>query len=523
VAAPAVAWDLPDRFEPDHLGPSDIALLGGIANILAPPRHPYADDPVGWISKHSFMWSKQMEIAEAVRDYRFVACRSAHGTGKSYIAAWIVCWWLATHDDAVVVTSAPSANQVKNILWKEIRRAHVKAGLPGYITQSEVPEWKLEGEVVAFGRKPADYADPDEARTRFQGIHAKHVLVVLDEGSGIPEWLAGAAEDLATNEYSRVLMIGNPTNPASYFAQVSKPGSEYHKIKISAFDLPAYTGEYVPEEVQHVLTGKVWVEERRRKWGEDSMFWMGKVLAEFPNVAADILFTPSIINRAVIADLSANAATKRRGTGGLDVARMGEDETVLYVNKFGYVRMQDRWGKLDTMETVGRVRQRWPIPGTCPFIWIDVTGGLGAGPYDRLREVNYPVGEFNFGGGPFDKQRFKNRRAEAYYEAMEACSDGRVDMDELDEELQRELMEHRYKTNSTGLIQIEAKEDIAKRLGHSPDRADAFVMALQQAKGNWIDIIAREESKPYHDPTRQPVAKEPTPEELVADMMEIKL
>jgi hypothetical protein len=98
-----------------------------------------------------------------------------------------------------------------------------------------------------------------------------------------------------------------------------------------------------------------------------------------------------------------------------------------------------------------------------------------------------------------------------------------VDMDELDEELQRELMEHRYKTNSTGLIQIEAKEDIAKRLGHSPDRADAFVMALQQAKGNWIDIIAREESKPHHDPTRPAKDHEPTPEELVADMMEIKL
>jgi hypothetical protein len=50
--------------------------------------------------KHTFIWSKQMEIAEAVRDHRFTAVRSCHGSGKSFIAAWIVCWWLATHEDA---------------------------------------------------------------------------------------------------------------------------------------------------------------------------------------------------------------------------------------------------------------------------------------------------------------------------------------------------------------------------------------------------------------------------------------
>lgn len=515
-------WSPPKRLDVTN---ADLALMDGVANILAPQRDPAADNPVGWIRKHTFIWSKQAEICEAVRDHRFTAVRSAHGTGKSFIAAWIVCWWMATHDDAVVVTSAPSANQVKNILWKEVRRAHSKVGLPGYITQSEVPEWKLNGEVVAFGRKPADYTDADEARTRFQGIHAKHVLVILDEGSGIPAWLAGAAEDLATNEHSRILIIGNPTNPASYFADVSKPGGDWHKIKISAFDLPAFTGEYVPDEVAAVLTGRLWVDERRRKWGEGSMFWVSKVLAEFPLVAEDVLFTPSILNRGMFTDLSRNAATKKRGTGGLDVARMGEDESVLYINKYGYVRLKDRWGKLDTMETVTRFKNNFPNakdnPGAAPFAWIDVTGGLGAGPFDRLREQGYPVGEFNFGGTAYDKTRFKNRRAEAYYEAAEAMEQGRIDIDELDEELQRELMEHRFKENSTGLVQIEPKEDIAKRLGHSPDRADAFVMAMQQASGSWMEILAREEERGYIDPTRPQEDKEPSPEELVKDIMEL--
>jgi hypothetical protein len=495
--------------------PRDLDEFRQVADIMSPRVDPYADDPVGWIEKHTFIWSKQKEICEAVRDNRFTAVRSCHGSGKSFIAAWLVAWWLSTHDDAVVVTSAPSANQVKNILWKEVRRAHKKAGLPGHITQSEVPEWKLNGETIAWGRKPADYTDPDEARTRFQGIHGTNVLVILDEGSGIPKWLAGAAEDIVTNENSRVLIIGNPTNPASYFAHVSKPASEYHRIKISAFDLPCFTGEYVPSEVAAVLTSKLWVDERRRSWGEDSMFWTAKVLAEFPLVAEDILFNPSILQRGINADLSR--------TGGLDVARMGEDESVLYINKYGYVRIKDRWGKLDTTETVDRFCSHFSRknPGAAPSVWIDVTGGLGAGPYDMLKRLGYPVLEFNFGGGPLNKARFKNRRAEAYYEAMEAMRDGLVDIDELDEELQRELMEHRYKTNSTGLIQIEAKEEVAKRLGRSPDRADAFVMALQAA-ANWIRALEVTEYERSGSEVNRGERNE-SPEDLVRDIMDIKL
>jgi hypothetical protein len=515
----AVAWDLPDHVFTNR----DRAEFAAVADILSPPVDPYTDDPVGWIERHTFIWSKQKEICEAVRDHRFTAVRSCHGSGKSYIAAWIICWWLATHEDAMVVTSAPSQNQVKNILWKEINRAKEKVGLPGYITRSEIPEWKDDsGEVVAWGRKPADYADPDKAMTAFQGVHAKHVLVLLDEGSGIPDWLATAAENLVTNEHSRVLIIGNPDNPSSYFARMSKPASGYHRIRIRAWDLPAYTDEYVPEEVADVLTGKLWVEERRKRWGEGSMFWTSKVEAEFPDVAEDILFTPAILARGIRTDLSSNAATKRRGTGGLDVARMGQDETVMYVNKYGYVRIKDRWGKLDTMQTVERFCSHYPDnnPGAAPTYHIDVTGGLGAGPYDRLKQLGYPVLEFNFGGGPLDKTRFKNRRAEAYYEAMEACQDGRVDLDELDEELQRELMEHRYKTNSTGLIQIEAKEDVAKRLGRSPDRADAFVMALQSAADWQRALNAGVYERTGVDD--RPKDREPSAEELVADIMDVK-
>ena len=57
-----------------------------------------------------------------------------------------------------------------------------------------VPEWMIGGEIVAFGRKAADYVDPAQARAAFQGIDARYGLVVLDEAGGISEWLWEAVD-----------------------------------------------------------------------------------------------------------------------------------------------------------------------------------------------------------------------------------------------------------------------------------------------------------------------------------------
>jgi hypothetical protein len=489
-----------------------------IADLLDPPEDRWAEDPVGWISQHAFIWSKQMEICESVRDNRFTAVRACHGPGKSFIAGWIAAWWIDSHPDAVVITSAPSQNQVKNILWKELRRAHDAAGLDGYITQSEIPEWKLGGEVVAFGRKPADYVDPDQAATSFQGIHAEHVLVILDEASGIPEWLATATENLVTNEFSRVLMIGNPDNPNSYFARMSKPGSGYNAIRISAWDLPAYTGEPIPDEVARRLTGKLWVEERRRRWGEGSVLWTSKVEAEFPTVSEDTLFTPAVISTAIATDLSRRAA-KTLGYDGMDVARLGADETVIYSNRNGLVRLRGRWAKFDSMETVGKfiaLHGQPAVPGSIPPTLIDVTGGTGAGPFDRLREMGYPVFAFNASEKALNPAKFLNRRAECYWEAKEAMEAGVVDIDALDEDLQQELLEHKFKYNSTGRIQIESKEEISRRLGRSPDRADAFVLSLQKRVN--VDRFA-----PTADQVDAMRRSDPSGEDLVSDLLDVAL
>jgi hypothetical protein len=498
--------------------------LEKLHELWNPKPSPYLNDPIGWLHNVAKQetWSGQDEIIQSVADHRHTAVKSCFGIGKSWTAAWLVGWWLAEKADPFVVTSAPTSHQVRTILWRYIRRAQTVAGLPGVINQGQVPEWKIAGELVAFGRKPADYLDADEAAAAFQGIHALNVLIILDEGSGIPEWLVNACEGLVTNENSRILVIGNPGDPVSPFARMFRPASGYNKITIAAKDTPNFTGEHISENLKQYLVSKLWVDERAKRWGKHSPLYVSKVDAEFPEVTDDTVFTPAIINKAVLIDRS-KFAVNVKGRYGFDVARMGVDESCIYHNRAGYIRMVKKWGKKDTMESVGEYRRMVKDePRLAPTAVVDVVG-IGSGVFDRLKELNYSVVPFNSGEKAFNPLKYKNRRSEAYWEAKEMMDEGLIDIELEDEDLQAELLEHKYKTTSTGLIQIEPKEDIAQRLGRSPDRADAFVMSLQKSADLTQLMREQQQTKPQ-DPTEPPPDRgSDAPEDLVSDLFDIKM
>src|SRR4051812_43535300 len=160
---------------------TDSSFLAAVAEGLDPTPDPYMSKPAEWIRHRcgEHVWSKQRDICSSVRDHRLTAVRSAHSTGKSHIAARIIAHWVNTHPPAetFVVSTAPSAPQVKAILWRYLKELQRKADLGGYITEGEVPEWKVGGRLIGWGRKPADLKTKEEAATAFQGIHAKYLLV----------------------------------------------------------------------------------------------------------------------------------------------------------------------------------------------------------------------------------------------------------------------------------------------------------------------------------------------------------
>ena len=480
----------------------DVTLPKGTVDAalahLFPEPDPYIYDPVRWAEEkvNAFLWSKQKEIMEAVRDYPLVAVQASHDVSKSHTASMVASWWMDVHElgSAFLVTTAPSWPQVEAILWREIRRRHQEGKLPGRITQD--CKWHMGAfggkrgdsseELVGMGRKPADY---DEYT--FQGIHARFLLGILDEAGGIPEWLWNAILSLATNENARVLAIGNPDDPNSHFAHICRPGSGWHVIQIGAYDSPNFTGEEVPPEVADVLVSQSWVEARSKDWGEGSPVWQAKVLGKFPDISDEFLISVSLIAKC---QNEVSHSGLEIGRYGIDIARMGTDKTVLYRNRGGHIRYVDGWGKTDTAITTEKCaaileqRSRRKVPAVVDMI------GVGAGVYDNLRRRGFEVGGYQGSERAMNPAKFRNKRAESWWTFREMMEDGLIDLDPEDDVLAAQLGSVKWGIDSSGRIFIESKDDMRERGLPSPDHADAAVMSTVNV-GSAVDLLYGQNSQ----------------------------
>jgi hypothetical protein len=459
----------------DLLGGS---LLDRVAEGLDPQPDPFASDPIGWVTNRlgEATWSKQNDVLDSVLHHRKTSVRSCHTSGKSHIASRAIAWWVDTHpiEETFVVSTAPSAPQVTGILWRYLKSIQRKNGLPGYITEAEVPEWKIEGQLVGWGRKPADKREATDAATAFQGIHARYLLVVLDEASGIPEWLWDAVLSVATQPTNRILAIGNPDNPASRFRRVCEPDSGWNTIKISAFDTPNFTGEVVPEVISVNTTSHEFVEDAARDWGEDSPLYTSKVLAEFPVTSDDNLIRMEWIQGAIQRDLS-GFALDEFDKFALDVAREGKDEAALGQWRAGMFRIiKTRRGIGDVTKLVDWLTFKQQRDPEASFM-VDADG-IGGGVYDMAARMNLRVSAFYAGRRAYDPKKFVDRRSEQWWKLRDLFKDGVVDIDPDDTKLHAQLSAIKYVEEPNGRIRVESKKEMKKRGLPSPDRADCLMM-----------------------------------------------
>lgn len=463
------------------------SLWGVAANLLDPPVS-YARDPVAWTQDvlREHVWSKQGEILESVRDNRHTAVHSCHESGKSFIAARAVAWWLDQHPPgtAFAVTTAPTGAQVRAILWREINRAHSKGKLLGRCNQTE---WWLGNEMVAFGRKPSEHNS--EA---FQGIHQQFVLVVIDEANGVPKSLWDAAETLIANETGRMLAIGNPDDPASYFAEMCKPGSGFRVIHIDAFDTPNFTGEYVPPEVAQQLISPTWQQERMEKWGEDSPLYISKVRGKFPPYATDSAIPWSWLEECRKPEGKHLYAPKREDEAvmGLDVGA-GGDETVMWIRR-GLRAVTKITDHSADPEVVAAKVMRAIREHKVHRIKIDIIG-IGWGVAGLLRKLirdaraeeslgwDVEVLDVNVAEASSDREHYANLRAELWWEVGRENSRSRHwDLSKVDDDTIAQLIAPKYSIAPNGLVRVEKKEDVKARIGRSTDDADALLMAFYE-------------------------------------------
>ncbi|WP_344407508.1 hypothetical protein, partial [Dactylosporangium fulvum] len=321
-----------------------------------------------------------------------------------------------------------------------------------------------DGTLVGWGRKPAD-----TDQHGFQGVHHKHMLVIIDEACGVPRQLWTAIEAITTGEDVHILAIGNPDDPNTEFGDICKPGSGWNVIHVSAFDTPNLSGEDIPAELRPLMLSPDWVEDKKR-WGVDSPRYISKVLGRFPDLGTDTLISPLLIEAAQRRNLDPGP----HAILGVDVARYGSDRTIFCLRRGPVARIVGDFGKQDTMATTGQVLAA-KAEHAVDEIRVDGVG-VGAGVVDRLVELGHDVVDMQSGAAARDSEHFANARAEWWWGLRERFEAGDMDLDPDDDELAAQIGSIKYKYTSRGQIIIESKDEMRRRGLPSPDKGDSLML-----------------------------------------------
>ena len=410
------------------------------------------------------LWHKQVEALTALTEHRRVAVKSGNGLGKGFCAAVAALWFIHSHPDAIVLSTAPTFRQVRHILWRQVRRLYRPAAetLGGKMLETR---WELPDGRYALGLS-ADGAD------QFQGFHSPNVFIVVDEAEGVGDEIYEGIESVMTSADPLLLLIGNPTTMSGAFRRAFFEERQiYRTITISALDSPNVQAGRV---VIPGLTTTRWVEERQEIWGEDSSLYRARVLGEFPEQGENTLLN--------LRDIT--AATKRPATVGpedeevilgVDVARFGADRSVILLRRGDRVEDIRALRQMDTMQLAGwvaaAIRECNPAQ-----VFVDEIG-VGAGVVDRLRELGHPVRGVNVAHKARQEGLFVNLRAEGYWTLRQRFMSGSISIPD-DSQLAGELATLRYGYDSQGRIRMESKDDMRRRGLPSPDKADALMLAF---------------------------------------------
>ena len=438
------------------------------------------EDPVWFVGNviGNTLWSKQKDIIESVRDNKMTTVKSCNGAGKSFIAANTVAWFLSNFAQSKVITTAPTTRQVEEILWQEIAHVHAKSKFPlgGRLLKTK---WDMGPNWFAIGQSTNE---PD----KFQGHHAPHILGVIDEACGVESQIYEGMISILTNENAHLLLIGNPTEPDGEFYK-SFMSPLYNKIHISAFDTPNFTKELgytVPG-----LSTPEWVEERKREWGEDSPAYISRVLGEFPDVSSSAMIPLSWIMKATLLELKRQDKPR---TIGVDVARFGDDATVIAKRTGNALDGYRMINKMDTVEVADEVERDFKdFPG-CELIAVDAVG-IGSGVADTLRHRGYPAIDIESGERAYQATKFNNKRTEMWFRTREFLRTKSISLPN-DDPLIGELSSPRYSFDAAGRYVLETKQEMKKRGLKSPNRADAIVYAFAY-DGKYQSYILNEQVK----------------------------
>ena len=443
------------------------------------PRMPLAqfrDDPAAFVERvlpnAGKPYPKQTEMLNLVAKQRRISVVGCHASGKDWVTARVILWWLETRPKAKVVVIAPTQRQMEQILWQELASAIANADveLSGKLTRSRYTISPDRFAIAFSTDKPEN----------IQGFHSPELLLIIDEAHGVKQSHLDAARRLNP---VKTLMVGNALpQPGDFYDSHHAKRRHYARLKIAAADTPNLQegAERVPG-----LISPDDIEDKALAWGEDHPLFISAVHAEFPDSEPD-----SLVGRKAIEDAMAESAPSGDGAPsesddekepvyiGVDVARFGEDKSVLVARRGQRALAIKSLGReMDTMRVAGEAALM-AAEFRAEAIFVD-ENGVGGGVCDRLKETGAPVYGVQFGRRAPHPTRFANLRSEIFWELRRLMNSRLIALPN-DEELAAQLRSLRYEVSSSGQVVLESKRKTKKQGAPSPDRADALALAFMR-------------------------------------------
>ena len=428
----------------------------------------------------------QIEVAHDLRDYPRVSVKSGQGVGKTGLEAALLLWFLVCYPYPRIVATAPTKQQLHDVLWSEVDKWMNNSPLLPMLLK-----WtKTYVYMIGYEKRWFAVARTATKPENMQGFHEDNMLFIVDEASGVADPIMEAILGTLSGSNNKLLLCGNPTRTSgTFYDSHTRDRALYKCHTVSSADSSR--------------TNKENIDSLIRKYGWDSNVVRVRVRGEFPNQEDDVFIPLSLIEQcsSKLLELDDSAGMQFVSLG-VDVARFGDDETIIYRNYHGHCKIvRNRRGQ-NLMATVGDIvkefkkiyREYSKYEGKV-YVQIDDTG-LGGGVTDRLKEVRkeqklykmqiIPINaaekiETDTAAGKDAAEKYNNLTT-AMWASMRDLLDNKQIVIEDDEQTIGQLSSRKYTMTSNGKLEIESKKEMKKRGLDSPDRADALALALYLGK-----------------------------------------
>ncbi len=504
-----------------------------------PPLESYRHNPLGFFREVlGWLPTADQEMLTRALPGR-VKVESGHSCGKSSWMAVVCLWWFYTRNPSVVICNAPSKRAIEDVLWTEIRLIHARAKrpLPDFFIGPKAPEMYDTPDHWAKGY----VTSKGEA---YQGRHRDNMLFLTDEDEAVsPIFWETTGTMYRPGEEDCWVAACNPitTASASYNESmaVDADGNPKWKLfRISSLDHPNITAELEgrkPPVPGAVSLGQVkqWLADWTTridalertptdvefpkgsgKWYRPGPLFQSRVLGLRPTGGVNTVWPPAVFEKMLEPRWSPRECWLRNSkiSIGVDVAAFGDDDTALHVRS-GPLALHHEWHNgWSPGQTAGRVKElscfyadwyngcatedRPPLNPLDVETVIELDGGYGVGVLSHQGEFRNWRG-ITVGGAadvlnPDGSRRYANMRAQVWFEAAEVAGWGGIDISRLSPEakarLRQQLTAPYYDVKPDGSRLIEPKAEIKKRLGRSPDSAEALILSHAKS-GHWLPKV----------------------------------